>query len=93
MNTYNQLYNDLAKLPTMKLCQLLSEVLLIEEIKARMDGTVAVVRAYGLLRFPIQGKFKLTSGLKWGGTLPKLVCLPCLRKGALNMRSSKKEKQ
>ncbi len=51
MNNYYQLYEDLAKLPPLELSQLLSEVLPIGEIKARMDGTVVVVHAYGLRRF------------------------------------------
>ncbi len=51
MNNYYQLYDDLAKLPPLELSQLLAEVLPIGEIKARMDGTVVVVHAYGLRRF------------------------------------------
>jgi hypothetical protein len=51
VNNYYQLYNDLAKLPPLELSQLLAEVLPIGEIKARMDGTVVVVHAYGLRRF------------------------------------------
>ncbi len=51
MNNYYQLYDDLAKLPPQELSQLLAEVLPIGEIKARMDGTVVVVHAYGLRRF------------------------------------------
>jgi len=51
VNNYYQLYNDLAKLPPPELAQMLSEVLPIGEIKARMDGTVVVVHAYGLRRF------------------------------------------
>ena len=51
MNNYYQLYEDLAKLPPLELSQLLAEVLPIGEIKARMDGTVVVVHAYGLRRF------------------------------------------
>jgi len=51
VNNYSQLYNDLAKLPPLELSQLLAEVLPIGEIKARMDGTVVVVHAYGLRRF------------------------------------------
>jgi len=51
VNNYYQLYDDLAKLPPLELSQLLAEVLPIGEIKARMDGTVVVVHAYGLRRF------------------------------------------
>jgi len=51
VNNYYQLYEDLAKLPPLELSQLLAEVLPIGEIKARMDGTVVVVHAYGLRRF------------------------------------------
>ncbi len=51
MNNYYQLYKDLAQMPPPELAQLLAEVLPIGEIKARMDGTVVVVHAYGLRRF------------------------------------------
>ena len=51
MNSYLQLYHDLAQLPPSELVQVLSEVLPIHEIKARMDGTVVLVHAYGLRRF------------------------------------------
>jgi len=51
MNDYIQLYNDLARLPAPELVQILADVLPIEEIKARMDGTVVLVHAYGLRRF------------------------------------------
>jgi len=51
MNSYIQLYNDLAQLPAPELVQILADVLPINEIKARMDGTVVLVHAYGLRRF------------------------------------------
>lgn len=51
MNNYLQLYKDMANLPPLELSQLLADVLPIGEIKARMDGTVVVVHAYGLRRF------------------------------------------
>ena len=51
MNNYYQLYDDLAKLPPLELSQLLAEVLPYGEIKARMDGTVVLIHAYGLYRF------------------------------------------
>ncbi len=51
MNNYIQLYNDLARLPPLELVQILADVLPIGEIKARMDGTVVLVHAYGLRRF------------------------------------------
>ena len=51
MNDYIQLYNDLARLPAPELVQILADVLPIGEIKARMDGTVVLVHAYGLRRF------------------------------------------
>lgn len=51
MNDYIQLYNNLARLPAPELVQILADVLPIGEIKARMDGTVVLVHAYGLRRF------------------------------------------
>ena len=51
MNNYLQLYKDMANLPPLELAELLADVLPIGEIKARMDGTVVVVHAYGLRRF------------------------------------------
>jgi len=51
VNNYYQLYKDMANLPPLELAELLSDVLPIGEIKARMDGTVVVVHAYGLRRF------------------------------------------
>ncbi len=51
MCNYYQLYQDLAKLPPLELSQLLAEVLPYGEIKARMDGSVVLIHAYGLRRF------------------------------------------
>jgi hypothetical protein len=51
MSNYLQLYKDMANMPPLELAELLAEVLPIGEIRARMDGTVVVVHAYGLRRF------------------------------------------
>jgi hypothetical protein len=51
MNNHRQLYEELAQLPPRELSQLLAEVLPYGEIQARMDGSVALVHAYGLRRF------------------------------------------
>jgi hypothetical protein len=51
MKIQRQLYQDLAQMPPQELAQLLAEVLPYGEIKARMDGTVALIHAYGLRRF------------------------------------------
>lgn len=51
MNNHRQLYKDLAQLPPRNLTQLLAEVLSYGEIKARMDGSVILIHAYGLRRF------------------------------------------
>ena len=51
MNNHRQLYKELAQLPTYEISQLLAEVLPYGEIKARMDGSVILIHAYGLRRF------------------------------------------
>ncbi len=51
MNIQRQLYQDLAQLPPREISQLLAEVLPYGEIKARMDGSVILIHAYGLRRF------------------------------------------
>lgn len=51
MNIQRQLYHDLAQLPPQEISQLLAEVLPYGEIKARMDGSVILIHAYGLRRF------------------------------------------
>jgi len=48
---YQKIYSELAQLPTEELTRLLAEVLPYGEIKARMDGTVVLIHAYGLYRF------------------------------------------
>ncbi len=51
MNNHRQLYEELAQLPPREISQLLAEVLPYGEIKARMDGSVILIHAYGLRRF------------------------------------------
>jgi len=51
MNNHNQFYEELAQLPPQEISQLLAEVLPYGEIKARMDGSVILIHAYGLRRF------------------------------------------
>ena len=51
MNNHRQLYKELAQLPPREISQLLAEVLPYGEIKARMDGSVILIHAYGLRRF------------------------------------------
>lgn len=51
MNNHRQLYKELAQLPPQEISQLLAEVLPYGEIKARMDGSVILIHAYGLRRF------------------------------------------
>ena len=57
MNNHRQIYEELAQLPPREISQLLAEVLPFGEIKARMDGSVILIHAYGLRRF------QSTSGL------------------------------
>lgn len=51
MNNHRQLYQELAQLPPREISQLLAEVLPYGEIKARMDGSVILIHAFGLRRF------------------------------------------
>jgi len=48
---YQKIYNELAQLPREELARILAEILPYGEIKARMDGTVVLIHAYGLYRF------------------------------------------